>query len=98
MISTYKGAMLAIWKILSEAQAQASNHSNAEIRAEIFNKAIEEAIEIKWRYFGPFSKPLYTPGEEFDPLEKAREQGLLPKDTDIIYYDTDSVKVKEDNT
>lgn len=100
MISSYKGAILAIWKILSEAQAEASNHSNAEIRAEIFNKAIEEAIAIKRQYFGPYSKhpTRYDPGEWFDPLEKAREQGLLPKDTDYIYCDTDSIKIKEDNT
>lgn len=99
MISSYKGAVLAIWKILSEAQAEASNHSNAEIRAEILNGAICRAIEIKRQYFGPYSKPSrYDEGEWFDPLEKAREQGLLPKDTDIIYYDTDSVKIKEDNT
>lgn len=95
MISSYKGAMLTICKILTEAQEEASNHSNAEIRAEILNGAICRAINIKRQYFGPLSKPTrYDPGRWFDPLEKAREQGLLPDD--CIYVDSDSIKIKED--
>lgn len=64
MISSYKGAMLDVWKILTEAQKEADKHSNAEIRADILNKAIEECITIKKRYFGPYSKPIIVdPGE-----------------------------------
>lgn len=57
MISSYKGAIFEIWKILIEAQTEADNHSNAETRADILNKAIEECINIKKYYFGPYSKP-----------------------------------------
>lgn len=76
MISSYKGAMLEIWKILTEAQKEADNHSNAEIRADILNKAIDECIKIKKYYFGPYSKPrVVDPGtwhsifEEEDPKQ-----------------------------
>lgn len=57
MISSYKGVILEIWKILTDAQKEADNHSNAEIRVDILNKAIEECIKIKKYYFGPYSKP-----------------------------------------
>lgn len=64
MISSYKGAILEIWKILESAQTEASNNSNAETRADILNKAVEECINIKKYYFGPYSKPkVVDPGE-----------------------------------
>lgn len=64
MISSYKGAMLEICRILSEAQENAKNHSPV-IKAAILDGAITVALYTKDSYLGRIkSKPTYTdPGE-----------------------------------
>ena len=90
MISSYKGAIFEIYKILTEAQEEASKHSNAEIRAEILNNAIDKAIQIKRQYFGPFSKPTRHDSGEW--------HNIWGNDKDFLYCDTDSIKIKENKT
>ena len=64
MISSYKGAILEIWRILTEAETEAEKHIDSEIREEIYHRAVEECIYIKKYYFGPYSKPkVVDPGE-----------------------------------